>query len=129
MNPEKNSGETESHEQGAAEQVSKRSGEGDKSNQCIQLHQQVTENSHAHIQTEQNEPVPSDFNIPVDEAEQNKLISRMMNCGVSHADAVANIEKRKKLFDQAIKKYVSAKKSISKKGRPIKPRKNSLNDL
>ena len=128
-NPEKNSGEKANHKQGTAEQVSKRSGEEDKPNQSIQPHQQDTENSTAHIQTEQNEPLPGDYNIPVEDAKQDKLISRMMNCGVSYADAVANIEKRKKLFDQAVKKYVSAKKSISKKGRQIKPRKNSLNNL
>jgi hypothetical protein len=49
----------------------------------------------------------------------------MMECGMSSADATANIEKRKKLFNQAIKKYTAA---ISKKARQTKSRKNSLND-
>jgi hypothetical protein len=100
-------------------------GEEDLQNQGSQLQHQGAGNVDAVIQMDQEEPVPSDFNIPVDDAEEEKLITKMMECGMSSADATANIEKRKKLFNQAIKKYTTA---ISKKVRQTKSRKNSLND-
>ena len=111
---EEDCGMMKSHEQGATEVVRDQSVKGDLPNQ--RKHQQ------------QVEPVASDFNIPVDIAEEEELITRMVQCGVSYADAVTNIEKRKKSFNQAVKKYISASKTISKRGRQIKSRKNSLND-
>jgi hypothetical protein len=121
----KDGGVTESHELRVASAVADCLGEEDLQNQGSQLQHQGAGNVDAVIQTDQEEPLPSDFNIPVDDAEEEKLITKMMECGMSSADATANIEKRKKLFNQAIKKYTAA---ISKKARQTKSRKNSLND-
>jgi hypothetical protein len=47
---------------------------------------------------------------------------------LSNAEATAVIEKRRKQFIQALKKYETAKLKASKKGKNTKPRKDSLND-
>ena len=99
LRSEEDGGMMESREQGAAEKLSSLLVEVDLTNQSSYPHG-VTP-----IQTDQDEPVPSDFNVPVDDAEGEKLITRMMQCGVSYTDAVADIEKRKKSFNQAIKMY------------------------
>ena len=118
----------ERHEQRATDETNNWSVERNLSKQCSQLQEQHTGNGDSLSQNDQDEPVASNFNVPVDEAEQEELIAKMMECGMSYADAASNIEKRKKLFNQAVKKYVSANKANSRRGRQTKSRKDSLND-
>ena len=74
------------------------------------------------------EPKPSEFNLPETDEEINKIIAKLIEFGMSNSDAVANIEKRKKLFNQALKKHMSVATRAAKKNRPLKNRKDSLND-
>jgi hypothetical protein len=75
-----------------------------------------------------NEPKPAEFNLPETDGEAEELIKKLMELGLSNAEATANIEKRRKQFIQARKKYKTAKLKASKKGKNTKPRKDSLND-
>ena len=76
-----------------------------------------------------NEPKPADFNLPETDEEVELIIEKLMEFGMSGADANANIEKRKKQFVQALKKYEMSKlKLANKKGKINKSRKDSLND-
>ena len=77
------------------------------------------------------EPQPQDFNLPANKEEWDSLVEKLMDLGVSFKDATSNIEKRKKLFNQATKEFANSTKTAqpSKRGRQYKPRKNSLNDV
>ena len=76
-----------------------------------------------------NEPKPADFNLPETDEEVEHIIEKLMEFGMSSADANANIDKRKKQFVQALKKYEMSKlKLANKKGKINKSRKDSLND-
>ena len=74
------------------------------------------------------EPVPSEFNLPETDEAIDEVISKLMEFGMSNADAVANIDKRKKLFGQALKKHASLISRATRKNKPTKSRKDSLND-
>ena len=71
-------------------------------------------------------PAPADFALPETDELICELIEKMTACGMTHADAEANIEKRRKSYQQALKKHQQTSKAI-KRGRPPKSRKNSLN--
>jgi hypothetical protein len=75
-----------------------------------------------------NEPKPAEFNLPETDEEAEQLIKGLTELGLSNAEATAVIEKRRKQFIQALKKYETAKLKASKKGKNTKPRKDSLND-
>ena len=69
-----------------------------------------------------SEPSPDDYNLPSNDDEMTDMIEKMKNCGMSAESAVAEIKKRKKQYEAAIKKFVIA----SKKSRNM-PKRNSLN--
>ena len=74
------------------------------------------------------EPKQSEFNLPETDEAINEVIARLMEFGMSKSDAVANIEKRKKLYSQAMKKHMSITTRAAKKNRPLKNKKESFND-
>ena len=53
------------------------------------------------------------------------MVDKLMDLGLSHNDAVASIEKRRKIYEKAVKKYTQMK---SKKFKQSKSRKESQND-
>ena len=53
------------------------------------------------------------------------MIDKLMDLGLSHNDATASIEKRRKAYEKAMKKYMQQK---SKKTKQTKPRKESQNE-
>ena len=71
-------------------------------------------------------PVPADYALPDTEDGINELIEKMTMLGMSYAEAEANVKKRKKLYLQALKRF-ELKGNASKKERPTKYRRNSLN--
>ena len=71
-------------------------------------------------------PKPKDFNLPETEESIQDLIGKMVACGMTVKDATDNIDKRKKLLNQAVKKHQTLEKA--KKARVAKPRKESLNE-
>ena len=73
-----------------------------------------------------NKPKPKDFNLPETEESIQDLIGKMVACGMTVKDATDNIDKRKKLLNQAVKKHQTLEKA--KKARVAKPRKESLNE-
>ena len=60
--------------------------------------------------------------LPANDEELNEMIEKMMGCGMSNESAEAETKKRKKQYEAAVKKYVTA----SKKQRNM-PKRNSLN--
>ena len=76
-------------------------------------------------QLEPDEPKEGDFNLPVNDDAIQNMIDKMMELGMTY-HATANIEKRRKQFNQACKKHQAALKA--KRARQSKPRKESLND-
>ena len=73
-------------------------------------------------QVTMSQPTMKEFNIPESEEEMAKLITTMLGCGMTSKDVEINIEKRKKLYNAAIKDF---NKPHTKKGRPTGTRKNS----
>ena len=71
-------------------------------------------------------PKPIDYNLPDNEEAVQDLIGRMVALGMTLKDATDNIDKRKKLLNQAIKKHQAQEKA--KRARATKTRKESLND-
>ena len=71
-------------------------------------------------------PFPADYALPDTEDGINELIEKMTMLGMSYAEAEANVKKRKKLYLQALKRF-ELKGNASKKERPTKYRRNSLN--
>ena len=90
---------------------------------------QTSEAESATTQTQQvdiDEPREADFNLPDNEEAIQVMIDKMMDLGMTHNDATANIEKRRKQFNQATKKHQAAIKAT--RSRQYKSRKESLND-
>jgi hypothetical protein len=85
---------------------------------------EVTEHPEANEQA----PLPADFALPETDELIAELIEKMTQCGMTYADAEANIEKRKKSYQQAMKKHQQMIRA-TKRGKPAKSRKNSLNVL
>jgi hypothetical protein len=88
-------------------------------------------------QSQQDQPIPSnlakptleDFNLPSCEEDWNDVVTKMMALGLSSKEANASLEKRKKLFNAAVKEFLTNNgKPQARKGR-AKPRKNSINDV
>jgi hypothetical protein len=73
-------------------------------------------------------PKPEDFNLPANLEEWKELIDKLMALGLTSKEANASLDKRRKLYNNAIKDYSNIGSTGSKKGRP-KSRKNSLNDF
>ena len=71
-------------------------------------------------------PKPNDYNLPDNEEAVQDLIGRMVALGMTLKDATDNIDKRKKLLNQAMKKHQAQEKA--KRARATKTRKESLND-
>lgn len=84
------------------------------------------QNDQTSYQQEQTEePRPSDFKIPETDEAMVEMIDKLMDLGLSHNDATASIEKRRKAFEKAMKKYTQLR---SKKNKQVKPRKESQNE-
>ena len=73
-------------------------------------------------------PKPEDFNLPANPEEWKELIDKLMALGLTSKEANASLDKRRKLYNNAIKDYSNIGSTGCKKGRP-KSRKNSLNDI
>ncbi len=73
-------------------------------------------------------PKPEDFNLPANPEEWKALIDKLMSLGLTSKEANTSLEKRRKLYNNAIKDYSNIGSTGCKKGRP-KSRKNSLNDF
>ena len=89
---------------------------------------QNQQNPHEQSATQQEqfeEPKQSDFKIPESDEALVEMIDKLMDLGLSHNDATASIEKRRKAFEKAMKKYTQLK---SKKYKQTKPRKESLTE-
>ena len=67
------------------------------------------------------EPTLEDFKLPGSENDIDDLVGKMIDCGMSVESAEAEIKKRKKQYETAVKKYVTA----SKKTRRM-PKRNSI---
>ena len=76
-------------------------------------------------QDQTEEPRASDYKIPETDEEMAHMIDKLMDLGLSHNDAIASIEKRRKAYEKAMKKYMQQK---SKKTKQTKPRKESQNE-
>ena len=76
-------------------------------------------------QEEIDEPKASDYKIPESDEDLAEMIDKLMDLGLSHTDAAASIEKRRKIYEKAVKKYFQMK---SKKLKQSKSRKESQND-
>ena len=61
-----------------------------------------------------SEPSPDDYNLPSNDDEMTDMIEKMKDCGISAESAEAEIKKRKKQYEGAIKKFVIASKSQEK---------------
>ena len=84
---------------------------------------QNDQSSNQQDQTE--EPRASDYKIPETDEAMADMIDKLMDLGLSHNDATASIEKRRKAYEKAMKKYMQQK---SKKTKQTKPRKESQNE-
>jgi hypothetical protein len=78
--------------------------------------------------SQQDKPKPEDFNLPSSQEEWKELVDKMVALGLSSKEANASLEKRRKLFNKALKEHSNSATTAIKKGRP-KSRKNSLNGL
>lgn len=76
----------------------------------------------AQSKTSQSEPSPGDFNIPEDNVELAEIVARLQACGMSHQESMSEIERRKKKYNLALKRF------HTRKDKRTKPRKNSLNE-
>ena len=74
------------------------------------------------------EPKPSDFNLPETDEAINEVINKLVEFGMTNNDAVANMDKRRKLFNQALKKHASIISRAARKSKPWKGRRESQND-
>jgi hypothetical protein len=73
-------------------------------------------------------PRPEDFNLPANIEDWNQLVAKLVGLGLTSKEANASLEKRKKLFSNAMREFEGNSAPMAKKGRP-KSRKNSLNDV
>jgi hypothetical protein len=73
-------------------------------------------------------PKPEDFNLPANAEDWNLMVARLVQLGLSNKEANASLEKRKRLFNSAMREFDGSKAPVTRKGRP-KSRKNSLNDV
>ena len=71
-------------------------------------------------------PQPADFALPDTEEGTDDLIEKLTQLGMTYSDAKTNVEKRKKAYNQALKRHQQLNKG-TKRGRPPMTRKNSLN--
>ena len=76
--------------------------------------------------SQNTEPKPEDFNLPINKEEWDELVEKLVLLGLSNKDANAVIDKRKRLFNTAMKEFNSKGKQTTRKGRP-KARKDSVN--
>ena len=79
-------------------------------------------------ETQQDKPKPEDYNLPSNQEEWKGLVNKIMALGLTSKEANSNLEKRRKMYNTALKEYSNSGMTAGKKGRP-KSRKNSLNDL
>ena len=66
--------------------------------------------------------------MPSNQEEWKGLVNKIMALGLTSKEANSNLEKRRKMYNMAMKEYSNSGMTTGKKGRP-KFRKNSLNDL
>jgi hypothetical protein len=72
-------------------------------------------------------PKPEDFNLRANAEDWNLLVAKLVELGLSSKEANA-FEKRKRLFNSAMREFDGSKAPVTRKGRP-KSRKNSLNNV
>ena len=81
------------------------------------------EGSGSQTKTNQMEPTLAELNIPEDDDELAEIIARLQTCGMTQQESLSEIERRRKRFNMALKRFTA------KKDKQVKPRKNSLNDF
>jgi hypothetical protein len=88
----------------------------------------TNQNQESEIQTEQVEPAPqpADFSLPDTEEGMDDLIEKLTLLGMTYSDAQANVEKRKKAYQQALRKHQQQGR-VRNRAKTAKSRKNSLN--
>jgi hypothetical protein len=79
-------------------------------------------------ESQPDKPKPEDFNLPSSQEEWKEIVDKMVALGLSSKEANASLEKRRKMYNTALKEYSNSGSTASKKGRP-KSRKNSLNGV
>jgi hypothetical protein len=70
----------------------------------------------------QTEPSPSNFNIPKNEEELAVITRRVQECGMSLQESLSEIERRKKKYNLAHRRFTA------KKDKQTKSHKNSIID-
>ena len=63
------------------------------------------------------EPKPEDFSLPESKEEWEGLVEKLVALGLTTKDSNAIIEKRKRLFNAALKEFNSAGRQAAKKGK------------
>ena len=72
------------------------------------------------------EPRPEDFSLPANRDEWDGLVDKLIQLGLTSKEANANIEKRKRQFNLALRVFNTGGKTSIRKG---KAKKNSVNDV
>ena len=72
------------------------------------------------------EPRPEDFSLPANRDEWDGLVDKLIQLGLTSKEANANIEKRKRQFNLALRVFNTGGKTSIRKG---KPKKNRVKDV